>query len=147
MIARGVADGQSCREIGRTLVRAPSTIRREIKRNGARTTERRGDDAATADARAWRAAKRPKVCRLAQSVAVARTLRRRSAPRQIAEWLATTYPEEPTMQVSAETIYQSLHVQARGLSSRTRSVLGSREVRSNPLDPVPVRRGGSCAPL
>lgn len=119
VIARGVADGQSCREIGRTLVRSPSTISREIKRNGARTTERRGYDATTADARAWRAAKRPKLCRLAQSprlrAAVARKLRRRWSPRQIAEWLAMTYPEDPTMQVSAETIYQSLYVQARGV--------------------------------
>jgi len=119
VIERGVAAKQSARAIARTLRRAPSTISREIRRNGARTTRHRSYHAATADARAWRAAQRPKVCRLAQypalSTAVATRLKQDWSPRQIAEWLAVTYPEDLTMQVSAETIYQSLYVQARGV--------------------------------
>jgi IS30 family transposase len=119
VIERGVAAGQSLRAIARTLGRAPSTISREIRRNGARTSQQRGYHAATADARAWRAAQRPKRCRLAQypvlCAAVAAKLHLDWSPRQIAAWLAQTYPEDPTMQVSAETIYHSLYVQARGV--------------------------------
>jgi IS30 family transposase len=119
VIERGVAAGQSCHAIARTLGRSPSTISREMARNGERTSHHRGYHAATADARAWRGAARPKVCRLAQypalAAAVAAQLEQDWSPRQIAEWLAQTYPEDPTMQVSAETIYQSLYVQARGV--------------------------------
>jgi IS30 family transposase len=119
VIERGRAAGLSMRELARSLARAPSTISREILRNGARTTRHRGYRAATADARAWRAAKRPKVCRLAQRPAlravVAGKLMLQWSPGQIAAWLRRAYPEDRAMQVSAETIYQSLYVQARGL--------------------------------
>jgi IS30 family transposase len=119
VIERGLAVKRSHREIAGTLGRAPSTISREIARNGARTAQHRGYQAATAEERAWRAARRPKVCRLAQypalCTAVAAKLRLDWSPRQIAAWLGQTYPEDPTMQVSAETIYQSLYVQARGV--------------------------------
>lgn len=119
VIERGLAARQSHREIARTLTRAPSTISREIARNGARTTDHRGYHAATADTRAWAAARRPKLCRLAQHpvlcATIAAKLREEWSPRQIAVWLARTYPEDATMHVSAETIYQSLYVQARGV--------------------------------
>ena len=119
VIERGLTAGQSHREIARTLARAPSTISREVARNGERTTRHRGYHAATADARAWAAARRPKVCRLARYPAlcavVAAKLRADWSPRQIAAWLARTYPEDGTMHVSAETIYRSLYVQARGV--------------------------------
>jgi IS30 family transposase len=119
VIARGVARQESCRAIGRTLGRAPSTISREIARHGHRTAQHRGYDATTADRRAWEAARRPKVCRLAAypqlRAVVARLLGRQWSPAQIAGWLVTEYPEDPTMRVSAETIYQSLYVQAQGV--------------------------------
>ena len=119
VIERGVAAQQSHHEIARTLGRSASTISREIARNSERTSHHRGYHAATADARAWRAAARPKRCRLAQypalCTAVAAQLKRNWSPRQISEWLAQTYPEDLTMRVSAETIYQSLYVQARGV--------------------------------
>ena len=119
VIERGVAAKQSRRAIARTLARAPSTISREIARNGERTTHHRGYHATTADARAWTAAHRPKACRLAQypalCVVVAAKLQQNWSPRQIAMWLGRTYPEDVTMHVSAETIYQSLYVQARGV--------------------------------
>lgn len=119
VIERGLATHQSQRAIARTLGRHPSTISREIDRNGERTTQRRGYHAATAEARAWRAAQRPKVCRLAEypelCAMVAAKLLVDWSPRQIEQWLVQTYPEDPTMQVSAETIYQSLYVQARGV--------------------------------
>jgi len=46
---------------------------------------------------------------------VAARLKAKWSPEQIAGWLVTTYPEDPTMRVSAETIYRSLYVQARGV--------------------------------
>ncbi|HEX3158240.1 MAG TPA: IS30 family transposase [Gemmatimonadaceae bacterium] len=122
VIERGLRARQSIRQLAQTLARAPSTISREIARNGARTGQQRGYQAATADARAWRAARRPKPCRLAQQPRlrrlVAAKLLRDWSPRQIAAWLRQTYPEDETMQVSAETIYQSLYVQARGVLRR-----------------------------
>lgn len=119
VIERGLAADHSYRAIARTLGRAPTTISREIAQHGARTSAHRGYHAATADARAWRAATRPKVCRLAQYPSLCRLVAAKLqldwSPRQISEWLGQTYPEDPTMQVSAETIYQSLYVQTRGV--------------------------------
>ena len=119
VIERGRALGTSLRGMAHTLGRAPSTISREIARNGERTGQRRGYAAATADARARAAARRPKPSRLAANAllrtAVATKLKADWSPAQIAGWLARTYPEDLTMQISAETIYRSLYVQARGV--------------------------------
>ena len=119
IIERGVVAEDSCRAMARTLGRAPSTISREIARYGSRTAQRRGYCAHTAEARAWRAARRPKSGRLAMCAplcaAVASKLALDWSPAQIAGWLVRTYPEDVTMRVSAETIYRSLYVQARGV--------------------------------
>ena len=116
VIERGRDAGQSCRALARMLGRAPSTISREIQRNGTRWRTRY--QALPADRRAWRLAQRPKPSRLATHprlrAVVAAQLRLDWAPAQIAAWLVRTYPEDPAMQVSAETIYKSLYVQARG---------------------------------
>jgi IS30 family transposase len=61
-ISRGLAAGDSYRAIGRRLGRPASTICREVDRNKGRIKYR----AADADDRAWRRAKRPKTCLLAQ---------------------------------------------------------------------------------
>ena len=119
VIARRHAVGDSARDIGRQLGRSHTTISREIARNGERTAATRQYDAATADRRAWLRATRPKACRLAGlpalRTAVAEKLQLDWAPQQIEEWLRSAYPDEPTMHVSAETIYRSLYVQARGV--------------------------------
>ena len=119
VIARALRADTSLRAIARTLGRAPSTISREIARNGTRTARQRGYDAATADARAWQAARRPKCGVLATCAplrrAVATQLAQDWSPAQIAGWLVEAYPEDATMRVSAETIYRSLYVQARGV--------------------------------
>ena len=113
-ISRGIAAGHSMRAIAAQLGRAPSTISREIKRNGGRRRYR----ANQADEAAWQRAYRPKTCKLAQNPAlariVARKLRSRWSPRQIAGWLKRTYPSDETYQVSHETIYRTLFIQARG---------------------------------
>ena len=113
-ISRGVAAGSSIRSIAALLGRAPSTISREIRRNG----DPAGYRASRADQAAWDRACRPKVCKLVQhrtlAQLVASKLRLEWSPEQIAGWLKRTYPNDETYQVSHETIYRSLFIQARG---------------------------------
>jgi len=113
-ISRAVVAGQSIRAIAASLKRAPSTISREIKRNGDRETYR----ASQADQAAWDRAHRPKTCKLVENRKlahiVAAKLQGRWSPEQIAGWLKHTYPDDENDQVSHETIYRSLYIQARG---------------------------------
>jgi IS30 family transposase len=113
-ISRGVVAGSSIRSIAASLGRAPSSISREICRNGGPRNYR----AARADQTAWDRARRPKVGKLVQHPAlahlVASKLCREWSPEQIAGWLKRTYPDDETHQVSHETIYRSLFIQARG---------------------------------
>jgi len=113
-ISRGVVTGQSLRSIAASLDRAPSTISREINRNGWRRRYR----ANQADKAAWERACRPKTCKLAHNRAlasmVAKKLQLQWSPRQIAGWLKRTYPDDEAFQVSHETIYRTLFIQARG---------------------------------
>ena len=113
-ISRGIAAGDSMREIAKRLGRAPSTISREVRRNGGRRHYR----ANQADEAAWQRAHRPKICKLAQNPVAARLvagkLKKRWSPRQIAGWLKRTYPDDESFQVSHETIYLTLYIQARG---------------------------------
>jgi IS30 family transposase len=117
-ISRGLAAGRSIRHTAALLGRAPSTISREIRRNGGSSRYR----AAVADTKAWERARRPKTCRLAQLPRlrrlVAAKLRADWSPQQIAAWLMETYPGDPTLHVSHETIYRTLYVQARGALKR-----------------------------
>jgi transposase, IS30 family len=120
-ISRELAAGASLRAIARRLGRAPSTISREIRRHAPRPTRaatRATYRATVADRAAWQRARRPKPCRLVEHAhlrqVVARQLAADWSPEQIAAWLVTTYPDEPTMRVSHETIYRTLYVQARG---------------------------------
>ena len=113
-ISRAVVAGHSMRSIAVRLGRAPSTISREIKRNGGQESYR----ASQADESAWDRGRRPKTCKLAQNRALARLvagkLQRRWSPQQVAGWLKRTYPDDTSRQVSPETIYRSLFIQARG---------------------------------
>ncbi len=113
-ISRGVVAGQSLRSIAASLDRAPSTVSRELRRNGGRRHYR----ANKADQSAWNRAHRPKTCKLAQNRALARIvaskLQLEWSPEQIAGWLKHTYPDDENYQVSHETVYRSLFIQARG---------------------------------
>jgi IS30 family transposase len=113
-VSRGLAQDKSVQRIAAELGRSASTISREIKRHGGREQYR----AECADKRAWKNAQRPKVCVLAARYrlqrVVAGKLKRNWSPEQIARWLKLAYPGDETMQVSHETIYRSLYVQARG---------------------------------
>jgi IS30 family transposase len=117
-ISRGVAAGEPCRQIAARLGRAPSTVSRELARNGGRHHYR----AQGADAAAYQRALRPKPAKLVlrprlRSVVEAK-LALRWSPEQIAGWLPLAYPSDPVMRVSHETIYLSLFVQSRGALRR-----------------------------
>ncbi|MCX7149069.1 MAG: IS30 family transposase [Rhodocyclales bacterium] len=113
-ISRAVAAGHSIRSIAKLLGRAPSTISREIQRNGGQECYR----ASLADQAAWDRAHRPKTCKLIENRSlasiVAGKLQSLWSPEQIAGWLKRTYPDDETFKVSHETIYRSLFIQARG---------------------------------
>lgn len=112
-ISRGLAAGDSLRAIARRLGRAPSTVSREVAANGGRTRYR----AVTAHHGAHDRSRRPKRARLGTGplLAIVETwLEQWWSPEEIARRLRLEYPEDPTMWVSHETIYQSLFVQGRG---------------------------------
>ena len=117
-VSRGLAVGESLRQIARRLGRSPSTICREVAANGGRS----GYRAARADRDATVRRRRPKVCKLAASpqlaALVADKLRAKWSPEQIAGWLKHTHPDDPELHVSAETIYRTLFVQSRGALKR-----------------------------
>lgn len=131
LIARGLARGESFRQIARWVGCAPSSISREVAAHGGRD----GYEAMRADIGAWAAARRPKVCRLATH----RPLRRRVAhllgkqwsPRQISARLREDHPHQPELHVSHETIYRSLYIQSRNVLKKelTQELRRRRRVR------------------
>jgi transposase, IS30 family len=90
-------------------------VSRELRRN----VDGRGRyRATTAHALAYHRASRPKPARLVQNLElrakVEADLAKKYSPEQIAGRLKVDFPDQPEMQVSTETIYQSLYVQSRG---------------------------------
>ena len=117
-ISRALAEGKSIRSIAARLGRSPSTVSREIRRNGGADNYR----AVQADDAAWDRARRPQRCKLAKNRPLAKLvsekLRQSWSPQQIAGWLKHTCPSDQSCQVSHETIYRSLFIQARGALNR-----------------------------
>lgn len=113
-ISRGLSARLTMRTIALRLGRSPSTISREIARNGGLRAYR----AAPADDRAWKRARRPKRCLLSMNLRlrdeVARCLSLQWSPQQISAALVKLYPDDRSMRVSHETIYRTLYIQARG---------------------------------
>ena len=113
-ISRGMVAGKSIRAIAAALGRAASTISREIRRNNGPD----GYRASQAEQAAWDRGGRPKVCKLVRNRMLARLvaskLRMGWSPEQIAGWLKRAHPDDEAFQVSHETIYRSLFIQARG---------------------------------
>jgi len=114
-ISRGLSSGESFRSIARRLGRAPSTVSREVARHdgGARCRANHADYEASVSAL------RPKPCRLALNgrlrQVVASKLALEWSPEQVSGWLRIRYPDDQSMQISHETIYKSLFIQARGV--------------------------------
>lgn len=148
-ISRGLAAGWAVRAIARALHRAPSTISREIRRHASHGSYR----ATRAERRAWQRTRRPKRCRLARHPSlrtiVAAKLRARWAPQQIARWLVTAYPSDPTMRISHETIYRSLYIQARGVLKQEliAHLRRRRPIRHSRHHPLATRRGEAIPDL
>ena len=117
-ISRGLANHQTLRAIAKVLGRSPSTISRELHRNGGYDKYR----AAKADKAAWERAKRPKACKLVINKVLARRVAAKLkdywSPEQIAGWLKKQHPDDEQQTVSHETIYRSLFIQARGALKR-----------------------------
>jgi IS30 family transposase len=134
-ISRGLAAHRSARSMARLLGHSPSTVSREIDRNGGYDRYR----AALADEKAWVRARRPKRCKLASNPplrrVVTRKLRFNWSPEQIAGWLERAHPEDEANRVSHETIYRSLFVQARGVLKKelVRHLRSKRTIRRSKL--------------
>jgi len=113
-IMRLQASGLGVRAIAREIRRHPSTVSRELKR----AVGVRGYRASMAQTHADRGRRGPRNAKLATNLRLRREvqdrLERHDSPEQIAGRLKLDFPDEPEMWVSAETIYQSLYVQARG---------------------------------
>lgn len=114
-ISRGLRAELSLRRIARQLGRAPSTISREVRRDGGRSRYR----AVPSDETARDRARRPKSCKLASRQALCQTvaekIERKWSPRQIAGWLKREHPDDEAARVSHETIHRSLFIQTRGV--------------------------------
>jgi IS30 family transposase len=157
-VSRGLAVSLSLGAIAARLGRAKSSISREVARNGGASRYR----ATEADDRGWRAATRPKQCLLARvpalCAAVASKLEERWSPGQISAWLKAEYRDDNhsdwrAMQVSPETIYKSLFIQARGVLKtellaslrsrrkmrRPRAGAGRRSLRGQIVDAISIR--------
>ena len=117
-ISRGLAEGRSVRAIAAGIGRSPSTVCREVARNGGRYRYR----AAPAEDRAWAQGRRPKVAKLAADPVLRAVVEEKLAlqwsPQQISGWLRVEFADRAEMRVSHETIYMSLFVQARGALRR-----------------------------
>jgi IS30 family transposase len=131
-IALGRARGDSIRAIAAIIGRSPSTVSRELRRNADGLGRYR---ATSAHALAYHRASRPKPAKLLTNLRlrdmVEADLAKKYSPEQIAGRLKVEFPDQPEMQVSTETIYQSLYVQSRGALKQelTRCLRTGRAVR------------------
>src|SRR6267143_357680 len=136
-IFAGVERGDSIRRMARELERTPSTVLRELRRNMRQRYRRRSPGPPSArrewDYRPSRAQTRaelrgcrPKPAKLATNgalrVLVEAKLQQQRSPQQVAVELRTAFADNPEMQVSHETIYQSIYVQGRGALRRELAV-------------------------
>ena len=143
-ISRGLAARRSMRTIARSLGRNPSTVSREISRNGGYDNYR----ASEADEQAWERTRRPKPCRLTRCPQLRQRVEEKLiedwSPEQIAGWLKRTWPEDESLRVSHETIYRSLFIQARGALKKelTQYLRSRRTIRRSRHASLKGRGGG-----
>lgn len=113
IIHRGRVEGLSLRAIGRQLGRSPSTLAREVTRNGSSG----GYDAIAAE-RGYRRRRAHRRRKLAPGTPlwepVVMDLYRGWSPEQIAGRRRVMYPDDPAQRVSHETIYLALYALPRG---------------------------------
>jgi len=120
-ISRGLAQGHSISAIARRLARAPSSISREVQRN-AGISGYRGFSAgnrARVSASSRRCSKRRLAIEKCLRTYVLAKLKRRWSPQEIVKRLQQEYPDDTTMRISHEAIYQYIYVLPRGELKRT----------------------------
>jgi transposase, IS30 family len=150
-LARLRDSGLSIRAVAARMGRSPSTVCRELARNA--SPRAGGYQPERAHRLAWERQRRPRPSKLSQnpvlSGRVQQMLDRRYSPEQVSGRLKVLYPGEPAMQVSHETIYQSIYVYPRGELRRelkaclrsgraVRHRRGRREMRGRIVDAVPI---------
>jgi IS30 family transposase len=142
-IFAGIERGESIRQIAKRLGRAPSTVLRELRPNmrhqlyrsrsrlranpdGKRRTLPWNYRPSWAHERMKRLASRPKTAKLAKNAQLRKLvqamLMEKLSPEQISRELRQQFPDDAAMQVSHETIYQSIYVQGRGALRRELAV-------------------------
>ena len=134
-ILLGARANDSMSAIARRIGRSPSTVTREVNANGG------AEDyvAWRAQLRAQECARRPKPGKLVRGPLqreVTKRLEQFWSPQEIARRLPLNYPDDSTMRVSHETIYQSLFVQGRGELRRelARCLRAGKASRRSPLN-------------
>jgi IS30 family transposase len=148
-ISRGVEAGFSARGMAKALGREPSTVSREIRRNGGRCRYR----ARRSDQNAFRRARRPKPRKLDTNprlrAEVEQMLEDCLSPEQISAGLRRNHPDEPEMQISHEAIYRALFVQGRGkLRKELARHLRTGRTRRHPRNRAePADRFGPMVPI
>jgi len=113
-ISRSLATGLSLCKIANVIGRAPSTVSREVNRNGGRTQYR----ATNAEERMLRETRRPKACKLSVHTNLRRQVIKKLkdywSSEQIAGWLKREHPMNSTNTASHETIYKILYIKTPG---------------------------------
>ena len=115
VISRGLAQQLTLRAIASNLGRSPSTVSREIQRNGGYAAYR----ANKAENAAWERAKRPKPCKLQGKPrlvkAISSKLREQWSPVQISGWLNRDHTDNEYFNVSTETLCRRRCIQTGGV--------------------------------
>ncbi|MFE7713139.1 IS30 family transposase [Streptomyces sp. NPDC057486] len=154
-IADRLIEKASIRQIAAELGRSPSTISREIRRNG--VPVRAGSSQwvyrpHAAQSRAEARRPRPKTGKIGQNPElrdfIQRHLEQRWSPEQICQVLRARFPDRPEMHVTHETIYQALYVQGRGeLRRELTSALRTGRARRRPHRQAHKRQPRFTAPM
>ncbi|MNX59154.1 hypothetical protein D3C86_900110 [compost metagenome] len=140
-ISRGLVCGRSIRSISATLERPPSTVSREIKRNGGSSNYRAG----RADQAAWDRARRPKICKLADNWnlahIVAEKLKLQWSPEQISGWLKCAFRGNEAYQgVARDDLSHAIHSSARSAEKGTCRALATHPSHAPVATPHPENR-------
>jgi transposase, IS30 family len=133
IISRELAVGSSFRHIGWLLKRDHSVVSREVARNGGRSAYRVIPAQRRADERRARPKSRLLEENTALHDAVNAGLEKKWSPQQISKRLREDFPDDDTMRVSHETIYESLYLQARG-ELRTQLKIALRQGRTRRIN-------------
>jgi IS30 family transposase len=136
--------GKGVRETAQAIGRSPSTVSRELRRNGAVEAGYSSQQAMVLHAMRRRAARRPrKLCPSSVNWSVVTTLLHwRWSPEQIAATLKRVFPGQSERHVSHETIYTTIYAHPKGeLRRELIALLRRRQSKRMPRSRGQDRRG------